>query len=719
MWIHGAPHGEVNEAKPAALRPAPGELYDNLPRGDVKVCRALGAPRKKMNRADLLALTADDLSTLTNRGTLKRAERELDENEHTAELALSPEGELTARWSDGMECVIPAGAPLSEGRCSCPASGLCRHLVRTVLAYQRQTATTCPVAASPSGPWGPEQVSDDDLAGHYRADALARLREQFRQGTVVELLRGTKPAARFLLEGRLVRFLVPGDLRYTWCDCGEAAPCSHVPLAVWAFRQLGPERTSAVLAVGDKPAPAPAALLNDVEAALGQLAEHGVSAAPASWPARLARLETACRDADLVWPAEVLAELAMQQERYAGHDALFAPERVAELTGELVARLDAIRADTDAIPQALVRGGRSDRPQPLGSGRFIGLGCQATPAGRRAGKGRVTLTAYLQDSETGSVVVVSKEFAGPAQDTGEPPRPFADLAQASAVKGTSFATLGTGQLLLKGGKRTAGHQLLPGRASAAVVPQTLDWQGLRPPVLVEDVAELEARLDARPPSALWPRRAGEDFHVCAIARAEGGRFCSMTQTVQAVLFDAKGRRLPLMHPFTARGQSGAEALLALLTSRPDTVRFVSGRVRRSAGGLVIHPVCLVYEENGRRAALQPWIERGGAETAPTEQAGTVAGNADPLADYLGQLQAALGELLVLGLARADPLVARRWRDAQRRDEAVGLARLAAAVAALADPLERKAHQAQWDWRPAAGHLLRLAMLVRLAQDVTA
>src|SRR5207248_4436459 len=125
----------------------------------------------------------------------------------------------------------------------------------------------------------------------------------------------------------------------------------------------------------------------------------------------------------------------------------------------------------------------------------------------------VELTAYLQDTDSGSMVAVSKEFREAEPDPAQQPqvpRSFADLAHAPAVKGSSFAGLGAGQLLIRGGKRTAGYHLLPGRAEASVQPQAFAWESLRPPVLVEEFAELDARLSTLPPAALRPRRVAED-----------------------------------------------------------------------------------------------------------------------------------------------------------------------------------------------------------------
>lgn len=665
-------------------------------------------------RSDLLALSLDDLAAITNRGTVKRAQREIESQECTGEITASPEGEVTGKWSDGVECRIAAGAVLAEGRCSCAAAGLCRHLIRTVLAYQQQAAQqTADQPSVPPEPWDPGGIADEELVRHYRPAAFTKIQQEFQQGILVELVRGSKPSARFHLQACLVRFLVPGDIRYTHCDCAEPAPCRHVPLAVWAFRRLEPQRNAGILATGEKPVAAPVDLLNDVENTMLDFCEHGVSGAASAWVSRLARSEEECRQADLIWPATVLAELAEQRKRYAEHDALFAPERVAELIGELFIRLDAIRRDTGALPQLLIRGSSADRPVSLGSARFIGLGC-----GGRLTKRGVELTAYLQDSDSGSMVAVQKEFADDP-DPAKPPRTLGELAQASAAKGSSFAMLGAGQLLIRGGKRTASFHLVPGRSEASVQPQTFAWETLRPPVLIEEFAELEARLSALPPASLRPRRIAEDFHVCAVTGAEAAHFDAAAQTVRATLLDGRGQRLMLAHPYSSRGQVGAEALLARLLSQPSQLRFVSGPVQRGVLGLMIQPVCLVWQDSDKRTALQPWIEQRSGSSAADPLLSAPALATEPLRDYLSNLQASLGELLVLGLQRSDSLVARRWRDLRRQGEAVGLARLAERFTPLSEMLEQKSHSLRWDVRAAGQHLLRVAVLARMAQDLSA
>jgi hypothetical protein len=209
----------------------------------------------------------------------------------------------------------------------------------------------------------------------------------------------------------------------------------------------------------------------------------------------------------------------------------------------------------------------------------------------------------------------------------------------------------------------------------------------------------------------------EDFHVLPVAGVQEVHFDAASQTVQAVLLDAGGRRVRLQHPYTSRGQDGAEGLLGLLGSAPQKVRFVSGAVRRRATGLVIHPVCLVSQEATSRTALQPWVDRRPAAAGADEAHHGAAPGGDPLGEYLRRLQEELGDLLVLGLQRADATVARRWQELQRQGEGVGLIRVAARVAAVAEALAKKSHTLNWDWQEGGRGVLQLSLLVRTAQDL--
>jgi hypothetical protein len=88
-------------------------------------------------RQDLLLLTSDDLVTLSNRGIVKRAQQELQSAELQVDFQEDTAGNVVVNWSDEICCKLPVNVSIGQGLCSCPATSLCRHIVRSVLAKLR------------------------------------------------------------------------------------------------------------------------------------------------------------------------------------------------------------------------------------------------------------------------------------------------------------------------------------------------------------------------------------------------------------------------------------------------------------------------------------------------------------------------------------------------------------------------------------------------------
>jgi len=677
-------------------------------------------------RRDLLALTVDDLIILSNRGMVKRAQKEL--GKFTFTLSEEGDGTVTVRWSDGAECVLPAGKTVGEGQCNCAATTICRHLIRSVLAYQQTDAGSQarpsllgPASDRASQPWDPGQITDEMLAEHFGRATLTRMRKLFEEGHVVELVRSSKPTAFIHTLSITLRFLVPGDVRYTHCDCEGQAPCRHVPLAVWAFRLLEADKPGGIVSTRKMMWPVPDQLLDDIGRSLQDFAGAGLAGVSQALMDRFRRLEARCRVEGLVWPAEIIAEIVQEHERYASHDARFSPTRVAELMGELCVRSDAIRSNVDTVPQRFIRGTEKDRETRVGTARLVGLGC-----GVQVHRGGVTLSAYLQEADSGAVVAVCRDFADPPPGAPDPPSPFWRLAQRSVIQGrgqrTSLASLGTKQLLIKGGRRAANYQFMPGRARATANPQAFVWEVLRAPTLAEDFTEIRARLSAQPPTCLRPRRvaalSGALFYVCPVAGVEAARFSVVDQQVQAIVRDITGEQALLIHPYTSRGREGTEALLATLTARPEALCFVAGRVRLGGGGLIIEPVSLLFQEGQSRTMLQPWVARwDGQETGffPENLVSTTRAS-DPVLYYPGQVMDALGELFLIGLQRADAQTTRFWQELYRQGAALGFVRFLNPMGQLVDSLSQKSDTLHWDWRPAAQAAFGMSLLARLAQE---
>ena len=688
-----------------------------------------------MRRSDLVALTPDDLAALTNRGTVKRAQRELEAGEVTCEIREEAGGDLVFAWSDGITCRFPAGKSVHDAVCSSGVAGITRHVVRSVLAYQRAESDRPPAGqladAQPADAetqpdvqaaetassyvggdvWDPGRITDDDLVSRFRSAAVTKARKRFEQGVLVELTRGAKPTARFLDEACTVRFLVPGDLRYVTADCAESLWPLWVPLAVWAFRELPAGQLAGLLCLQQADLPVPTAVLDELDRMLDEFCREGLSGLSAAWSARVSRLEQSLRAAGLVWPAELVLDLLHQHAMYQQHDARFEPQQLALLVGELIARTRAIASGTRAAPQLLIRGTPSDRPTEIAAGRLIGLGLGVRPGQRHA-----TLSAYLQEVDSGSVVAVERSFADPEPQSSDSPRSFTDLAATVVARGVSLGALGSSQLLLKSGKRTPGGVLILPRTSGslAVNPQSFQWEQLKPPLAAESFAQLAARFDALPPSYLRPRRRTENLHAVAVSGAENAAFDAAHQRLTAVLRDELGGTALLVHPFHTRGREGFGQLLTALQQRGSQARFVCGHVRSTGRTLEVQPISVIMDDGTRRFVLQPWLAgHVQAGEAIDEPAATGADDESPIGHFLQQLREQVSDLLLTGVNRG---AATRWREQADLGRQLGFVRLVAPLADLAEAFESRANAIRWDAAPAVRQARALCLLARIAAE---
>jgi hypothetical protein len=667
-------------------------------------------------RHDLLALTEDDLITQSNRGIVKRqAEKDLETLSY--ELTEAEDGTVTVVWSDGETVILPPDKTLlqitQQGNIS--ADKLSRQIVRSVMAYQQWIATAPKDEASPlpqAAVWNPAEIREDALLAHYGKAKLNAIRREFDAGHVFELVRSVKPTARFHTASVTVRFLVPMDFRYTHCDCEEAMPCRHVPMAVWAFRLLSEDKASGLIESLHENAPIPENLIAEIRNSLLDLAELGLAGANEKLMQRFERLAARSDSEGLIWIAEILRDLLLLQQQYQSQDAQFSPLRLAEILAELIIRLKAIEKQSPNIPGLFVRGSQNDRETKIGSSSLIGLGC-----GVDIQKKGVMLSAYMQDSGSGQVFAVQKYYADPDDKTADA-RSFAGLGKNKAMKDSSFQSVGCQRLLIKGGKRFPNASFGATRAQISANPQSFQWENLRAPLLAEDFTEILARRSAQPPKSLRPRRIGEDFFVCPIESIEFAAFDSFSQSVVAVLSDKTANQANLLHPFTSRGAQGAEKLLWWLTKHPQAIRFIAGQISIRQGGLLIAPIALIFELDGQRHSVQPWVDTYEGEAGTGFSGDSTPRLTEPIHYYPSQVLEKLGETFTLGFSRLDDAAIRNWEQLLREGETLGFDRLLSPIASLVQILQTKRTSMKWDWQSASSHAFESLLLLQFAREMS-
>lgn len=520
-------------------------------------------------RADLLALTADALASLANRGLVKRATKELDAG---AGPVLGVEGgTVTGRFADGVEVALPPGAGLDRASCTCGAAGVCRHRVAVVLAYQREHGEAA------FSPWSPGAITDDRLRDLLGDRVLTAARRLHRAGLPVRLTRPTAadPVATAELPSCTVRFLVPGELGYVHTDAAAAGRDQWAALAVWAFREAD-ERglTDDVVRfdVGGSPDDA----VGGMDSVLGLadvLLLDGAATANPVFEAALDRARADLATARLHWPALAVEELAGALRAYRARSAHHDPAHVAELLTELHARARATG------PRSQVLGTEEAAETPLRRVRLTALGCRvhATAEDR---------TAEVFFADGGTVLVRRHHWP-----VGEGERPTGHDLAGRRLSGASLADLAASTVVSESATRSAGRLVRVGaRASTtSVTPLGRSWESLPDNLVVRDLTAAGREWDALPPRVVRPRVAAELVRVVRVAGVERIAYHPGAQRLDALVTDGAGASATI----SATHRPHCPAALDALAGALPTATHVSGELRRFRGGLVIDPIAVL------------------------------------------------------------------------------------------------------------------------------
>jgi len=639
-------------------------------------------------RVDLLALTPEALAALSNRGLVKRAAREIEEA--PPELTADADGTLHGAYADGPVATLPPGG-LDRGGCTCGATGVCRHVVGLVLAYQADQAH--PAGGSPVEPvptpvveWSPGEFDDGALEARIGARLLNAARRARRAGYLARIHRPTAadPAPRVELGSATVRFLVPHDLGFVHTDAVAGARDDVLALAVWAFRaadERAPGERDVRVDVGGAPAgddpdpgrPALAALRLADEVLLGG-AVHvgaGLGAAIADVRQRLDR-------ANLRWPLLAVDDLAGQLEAYRDRGSRYAPERLAAVVAELHARHRAV-ANRGGSLRARVLGTEEAAETPLRRARLDSLGCRVRAIGTAAAGDELRVVeVFFAHADSATTLVLRRAWT-----SSNPGAETAPVLARRRLSGMTVAQLAAGTVVTESAIRSASRtiRLATSRiAKTTVTPSAGAWDALPDALLVRDLTALATELDRLPPRMVRPRVEAELVRVVRVAGVRSLAYAPGAQRLDAVIADEKGGTATISLTHTSVSPGALDAMAAALDGRQGPVRFVSGTVRRGGGGVVIDPLAFALEDG---TLVVPDLAGPATGTAaPAGIAEWPGASPEPFQDALDGALALLAEVPHRGLRHLPPTFGDRLRDAGDALARTGLHRAATALAAF-------------------------------------
>lgn len=547
-----------------------------------------------MIKDELQRLEESDLVNYANRGTLKRATKELAEG-LSVECHEFDSG-ITFVWSDGVTCEFPNDQPLMAASCTCKASRECRHIVRSILHLK----AIAEHLSEAEGPWNPGELSDDALIAAVGGEVFNRAKAALASGMVAELFHGQRPEATLLTLGRTVRFSLPDKLEYAQCDCSTPR-CFHIPLAAMMFRFS--EALDYALVTNDLETPLPAkeaSTLIDVLDQLGHHAAHGLGALDSVGLDRMSARAQSLRGLGFFRHAELLETLKDLISKFQGQDARFDPMELSMCIGEFQLRLDALLADKIPIPRAFVRGLHIE--ETFGQRRLIGLGCRA-----RLRTKAIVLESILVDQENGQLQSISQTFDRVIDsDTA---LTLFNLARRSSWAGRTIATISSGQIVTTHRGKVHEHALRVDQHHLSVYGQSFSWEELPARIRTSRIGQIRARLLSKAPGPLGLNALQENFLVLETSAIRNLEFDSRNQILTFDALDLDGQSICVEHPYTSLGRESFEQTMSVLSRNAQSVRFIAGFISARSGSLFLKPTGIVWEtEENERRLLMPWIE---------------------------------------------------------------------------------------------------------------
>lgn len=639
------------------------------------------------------SLDAVALEALASRGLLRRAQKDL---ERGIEIRIAGETDARLRLVVGeFEVTLPESGPATAA-CSCPAVGVCQHILTAVLFLQREAAqsiqeqlpgvSVAEVSASPDLELmaiTPEQL--ERWAGKAAFKAGQKLASQLTPEVVLD--RAIR--LRFPTMNSEVHYIPGGGLDGMIVSGGKGDGRQLVVAAVIGFQRASGKEwaipaEAAALEASEGAPRTRAEVLDSCQTLLAETLSNGLS-----------RISNANQQR---WSTLAVSALGVNLPRLAlalrgiGDEAALVVARDARSD---LARMLARMAQAHALCTALNDGGESPRADLVGLHRTrydeIGhldlVGVAAWPW--RTASGYEGLTVLFWDS------------AGKCWNSWTESRPRHQLADFKPVGrysqpgpwegAESPRQLARSNFRLMNARRNPGNRLSASTKSRVLVTgrARLQEQGL---VGIQDWTQLLARMNTQ--TAIGLKETNPLDSIFALQPATWGErgFDSVTQMFTWVLGDAQQRPLLLEIPFEEYTEPAIN-ILEEVSAESLCGALVIGRIQQTPRGISLHPFS-IHRQDGEivhlcldnakpvaasAAAVQAEDENGFENEEETE---AVAAFSPALGRLLDEVDDGLLALAEAGLAGLNPLRVERIHQAIPRAERLGLPALASGMSHL-------------------------------------
>ncbi|MBB2755689.1 UNVERIFIED_ORG: hypothetical protein GGI57_006437 [Rhizobium aethiopicum] len=501
-----------------------------------------GAKTENSARFDAAALGDELLEAASSKGLLRRARRDVEAG--LVRLAGWDGGTALAE-ADGESVRLAAGPLAAATSCSCPATGLCRHILAGIL-FIRDAGEATPADVAEPAETAPAAAAADAHAEilSLGEDAITRA---FGRAAYIkaQALLATLDAGAVRIEpsANAVRIAL-GDHPAVLYPAG-GGPAGMISKA--ATSQRATLHAAALLAVrgpGEPVADAEQApeeaegrasgVLEEAAALLCDAARQALSKAPVGLEERIGDLVLSSR-------AEAMPRLAAEFRTIAAmirrrRERLEAADPAELLT--MLARAYALTQALQAAPDAaLLSGARAEAPQPLEPIELLGCGLRLWQS--ESGARGVTGYYLAADGRSFSATLAR----APGSDPGFTPR---HAATGETVFGRSLAAIAGSAFRIEGAAVSGAGRLHTGSGRAELLEA--GWEGAVKRiagVVIDDWSQCATRLArAFQPALAAPPRRGEPL-ILRPAQFGPLRFDGVAQVGRWPVRDREGRWLEL------------------------------------------------------------------------------------------------------------------------------------------------------------------------------
>jgi hypothetical protein len=657
------------------------------------------------------SLSAAALEALASKGLLRRAQKDLERGVEPGIVAETASA-LRIRVSD-FEVTLPESGPATAS-CSCPAAGVCQHILTAVLFLQQQAPGTAPATSSlVSSPEASPSPDSEWLA--ISAEQLEKWagKSSFKAGLKVvsqvtpEIIREHALRIRFPAMNVEVHLIPGGGLDGMIVSGGKGDGRQFIVAAVIGFQRAAGKAwdlpTEAASLEASEGAPrSRSEVLDSCQTLLAETLNNGLSRISAANHQRWATLAVSALGVNLPRLALLLRGIGDEAASVLARDA----------RSDLGRMLDRM-AQAHALCTALQNGGEHPRADLVGLHRTkydeVGhldlLGVAAWPW--RTASGYEGLTILFWDS--GGKRWNSWTESRPRYQLADF-KPVARYTQPGPWEGAaSPQQLARSSFRLMNARRNPSGRLSGSSKSRVLVTGSANLCA-QPLAALEDWSRVFAQANAL--TAVGLKETNPLDAVVALKPAAWGErgFDAVAQVFTWVLADVAGRPLLAEIAFEEFTEPAIKFLETVPASSLEGALLI-GRIQRTVRGLSLQPYSL-HRQNGEGIHL--CLDHAKASSAKTslgegeeeesfeaeEETESAAAFSPALSRVLDEVDDALLALAEAGLAALHPLRMERVSQAVPRAERLGLQALKTGL----DNLART---------PCPAAVLRTAYLTRL------